>query len=84
MKSITIHGIDEETAKIIRKRAQVEGRSVNKIMKEMIGESLGPGSGKKDNREEFADLCGAWTENEEKAFLATVEDMAYVDEEDWG
>ena len=83
MKSITIHGIDEEMEKLIRKRAKSEGQSVNKIVKELVGRSLGLGSGKKDNRDEFADLCGVWTEEEADSFLAAVGDLEAVNQEDW-
>ena len=36
MKSISVHGIDEETEKAIEERAKNEGKSVNKIVKELI------------------------------------------------
>ena len=41
MKSITIHGIDEKTEKLIKKRAKSEGTSVNKVMKGLLAEALG-------------------------------------------
>jgi plasmid stability protein len=83
MKSITVHGVSEEAAELLRQRAKNEGRSVNKVMKELIDQSLGLGSGKTDNRAAFMEFCGVWTEEEAKAFLDAVADLEQVDEADW-
>ena len=83
MKTFTIHGVDDETEKLVKKRAKDEGRSVNKVVKDLIGQSLGLGEPRKDNRKEFADLCGVWTEAEAADFLGSVGDMGEVDKEDW-
>lgn len=83
MKSITVHGVNEEAAKLIRKRAKGEGRSVNKVMKDLIDRSLGLDPRKKDNRQEFADFCGIWTAEEAKSFLEASGDLERIDESDW-
>lgn len=83
MKTFTIHGVDDETEKLVKKRAKDEGRSVNKVVKDLIGHSLGLGVPRKDNRQEFADLCGVWTEAEAADFLGSIGDMCEVDKEDW-
>lgn len=83
MKSITVHGIDQEMEKLIRKRAKSEGRSVNKVMKELIGRSLGLGEKKKDNREDFADLCGLWSKDDADAFLKVIGDIEVIEKEEW-
>ena len=83
MKSISVHGVSSEAAELLRQRAKNEGRSVNKVMKELIDQSLGLGSGKKDNRTAFAEFCGLWTEKEAKIFLDAIGDMERVDEGDW-
>ena len=83
MKTISIHGIDEEMEKMIRERAKTEGRSVNKVVKELIGRSLGVGDSKKDKRQEFADLCGIWSKDEAERFLEAVADLEKADKEDW-
>jgi len=36
MKSISVHGVDKETEKAVRERAKAEGRSVNKVVKDLI------------------------------------------------
>jgi len=83
MKSITIHGIDERTDKLIKKRAKSEGRSVNKVMKGLLAEALGIDKNKEDNREEFLDLLGVWTEEEGKQFFEAIKDLETVHPEDW-
>ena len=85
MKSISIHGIDQETEKAIRERAKTDGKSVNKVVKELIAKSLGMGAqrGCPDKREEFVDLSGAWTGEEAAEFLERVDDLEAVDPKDW-
>ena len=82
-KSISIHGIDEETEKLINERAKSAGMSVNKIVRELLSRALGTGKDKKDHREEFLDLFGVWTETDEKQFEEAVLDLEIVRTEDW-
>lgn len=83
MKSISVHGIDKETEKKISERAKSEGKSVNRVVKELIAKALGLGERPSDNRDVFADLCGVWTEEEAAEFMAAVADLDIVDTKDW-
>jgi len=83
MKSITIHGLDEEIAKLIKKRAKSEHTSFNKIVKELLGKALGVGGKDKNNRDEFMDLFGIWKDEEEKDFSASIEDLETINPSDW-
>ena len=83
MKSITIHGIDKETEKLIKKRARSEGTSVNKIVKRLLAKALGIDKDRHDNREEFLDLFGIWTEDDEKRFFEAIKDLEHIHPEDW-
>ena len=83
MKSITIHGLDKETEKLIKKRAKAEGTSVNKVVKGLLAKTLGINKDKQDNREEFQDLFGVWTEDDEKHFFEAIEDLERLHPEDW-
>ncbi len=83
MKSLSIHGIDRELEKRIEERAKKAGRSVNKVVKEMIAKSLGLGDKPPDNRAVFADLCGVWTEAEAAEFAALVAELETIDAKDW-
>jgi len=83
MKSISVHGIDEEMEKEIEERAKKEGRSVNRTVKDLIAKALGIGDKPADNKAEFADLCGVWTEAEADEFLELIADLEAVDAKDW-
>ena len=83
MKSISVHGIDEEMERKIGERAKNEGKSVNRIVKELIARALGLGDKPPDNRAMFEDLSGVWTEEEEQEFSAAVADLEKTDEKDW-
>jgi len=83
MKSLSVHGIDDETEKKIEERAKNEGKSVNKIVKELIAKALGLGEKPPDNRSEFADLCGVWTEAEASEFMELIADLEIADAGDW-
>jgi len=83
MKSITIHGLDKEMEKIIKKRAKSGRTSVNKIVKELLRKALGLGASKKDNRDEYLDLFGLWTEEDEKSFSESIKDLETVNPVDW-
>lgn len=83
MKSISIHGLDEELEKRIKQRAKSENKSVNKIVKELLRKALGIGIPQKDHREEFLDLFGIWTEEQEKAFTESIRDLEDVSPGDW-
>ncbi len=82
-KSISIHGLDEETEKLLNERAKSSGTSVNKIVKELLSRALGTGNDKKDHREEFLDLFGVWTEADERQFEEAIRDLEAVRAEDW-
>ena len=83
MKSISLHGIDKETEKLIKKRAKSEGTSVNKVVKALLAKALGIDKDKQDNREEFLDLFGIWTEKDEKSFFEATKDLEQIHPEDW-
>jgi hypothetical protein len=83
MKSITVHGIDKETEKLIKERAKSAGTSVNRIVKELLAKALGVGKDKDDHRDDFLDLFGVWTEDDERQFLEAVQGLETVHLEDW-
>jgi len=83
MKSITVHGIDEETEKLINELAKSAGTSVNKTVKELLAKALGLDKDKPDHRDEFIDLFGIWTEDDEQEFLRAAKDLETVEPGDW-
>jgi len=83
MKSISIHGIAEEMDKAIGERAKNEGKSVNRVVKELIAKALGLDEKPPDNQALFEDLCGVWTEADEREFQESIADLESTDEKDW-
>jgi len=83
MKSITVHGIDKETEKLINARAKSASTSVNKTVKELLTKALGIDKGTNNHRDEFLDLFGVWTEADEKQFREAINDLEAVHPEDW-
>ena len=84
MKSITIHGLEDQLDARIREKASQQSLSLNKTIKKLLTESLGlEPSQPSDHREDFEDLCGIWTREEAAAFNKSTKDFAKVDPEDW-
>jgi hypothetical protein len=84
MKSITIHGLEDQLDARIREKASQQGLSLNKTIKKLLTESLGlEPSNSRDYRENFEDLCGIWTKEEAAAFYRNTEDCTEIDPEDW-
>ena len=84
MKSITIHGIDDPLAELIKSKAQSEGLSINKTVKKLLEESLGVKPRDRGiNRSDFEEFCGIWSESELTEFEDKTKDLRNVNYEDW-
>lgn len=84
MKSITIHGIDDPLAKLIKSKAQSEGLSINKTVKKLLEESLGVKPRNKGiNRSDFEEFFGIWLESERIEFEDRTDELRNVNYEDW-
>ena len=83
MKSITIHGLEDELDKGIRSKAEKEGRSLNKTIKQLLKEALGLIDQPRDHRQDFLDLCGVWSKSDLHDFERATEDLRSIDPEDW-
>lgn len=84
MKSITIHGIDDPLAELIKSRAQSEGLSINKTVKKLLEESLGVRPrANGTNRIDFEEFCGIWSDSELTEFEEKTKDLRSVNDEDW-
>lgn len=84
MKSITIHALDHQLDKLIRKRARKDGKSLNKTIKSLLEESLGISKLQDyDHSEDFMDLFGTWSEGDKKTFDESINDLEKIDEKDW-
>jgi hypothetical protein len=84
MSQITLRGIDNETEKKIRREAKKKGKSLNKIILEMIGQR---GDQKKEKEELPANslrrLAGGWNRKEADKFLESIKSCEQIDEVMW-
>jgi len=84
MKSITIHGIDDPLAELLKSRAQAEGLSLNKTVKKILEESLGVKPRNKGmHRSDFEEFCGMWSQSELEEFEENTNDLRKIQNEDW-
>jgi hypothetical protein len=84
MKSITIHGIDDPLAELIKSKAQAEGLSINKTVKKLLEESLGVKPRAKGiNRHDFEEFCGIWSDSDLAEFEENTKDLRNINYEDW-
>ena len=83
MKSITIHGLEDDLDEKIRNKAGQEGLSLNKTIKLLVREALGVSERPPDHRQDFQDLFATWSRADLEAFDRATEDFGRVDTEDW-
>jgi hypothetical protein len=84
MKSITIHGVDDPLAGLIKSKAQSDGLSVNQTIKNILETALGV-KPRKDNGKhaDFEEFCGIWTETDLAEFKENTKALRKVDPGDW-
>jgi len=84
MKSITIHGVDDQLNDLIKSKAESEGLSVNKTVKKLLETSLGvkPQPVKK-NFDDFKEFCGLWTKADLDEFEDKTTELRKTDTKDW-
>ena len=84
MKSITIHGLDDDLDRTIRNLAAHDGLSLNKTIKNLLRRSLGLDDQRQTiRREQFEDLFGTWTKQDIEEFQANTANFSKVDQSDW-
>lgn len=84
MNTLTLHALDESLAKQLKAQAKAENKSLNQTAKELLAAALGLAPARRPNRlEEFAPLCGCWTEKEAKRFDEHVACFSEIDKELW-
>jgi len=84
MKTITLRGIDDETAAILKKQAKDSCTSVNATVLNLIRESMGLEKKKRTRvYNDLDDLAGGWSKEDEQAFNETTQSFVKIDEELW-
>jgi plasmid stability protein len=80
MNQITVRGIPPELEKRIRLQAKATGKSLNKVMLELIGGSAGPETRrKKPAGASLAELAGGWSREEAREFEESVRVFEKID-----
>ena len=84
MGVITIRGIDNEIAKILKEKAKKEGISVNTILLKTIRNALGLEKKKRTIVYDDLDyLAGTWNEKDYLEFKKKIADFEAIDEKMW-
>ena len=84
MKSITIHGIDDQLNELIKSKAKSEGLSINKTVKKLLETSLGVRpQNERRNLNDFKEFCGLWTKADLDEFEEKTADLRNTDKRDW-
>lgn len=82
MNSITVHNIEPELNRMIRRKATADGNSLNKTIKNLLRSSLGVSkTTKKNNLDKF---YGVWSKEEADEFdKAISQEFEKIDPKDW-
>lgn len=84
MATMTLRGIDDRTAAILKERARKEGTSVNVLMLRLLKESLGIEKKKRGAVYDDLDhLAGTWSTKDAAEFEQVTAVFEKVDEEMW-
>jgi TRAP-type C4-dicarboxylate transport system substrate-binding protein len=84
MKLVTLRNLPPHLARIIRKRADETGASVNKAVIRLLEESLGPKEKKGTTLYHDLDtLAGSWTKQEAASFEKALGQQRAIDKDLW-
>jgi hypothetical protein len=81
MAQITLRRLDPAIEREIRKIAKKSGKSINRVIQEMISRSAGPD--KKPAADSLKKLAGGWTEEDEMQFFESIKSCEQIDAEMW-
>lgn len=84
MTTMTIHALEPEIEKRIRRKSRKERKSLNQTLKELLSESVGCASpSRPDHRNDFAEFSGVWSGEDQQEFNTVTADFGRIDEEEW-
>lgn len=83
MKSITVHGLDDSVYQLLQRKAQAEGKSLNKTTKGILHEALGVRPQVRSHRDDFTELFASWSEEDLREFEQATTDLRQIDPGDW-
>ena len=85
MSSLSIRGIDQDLAAILKQQAQATGKSVNQLVLDVLQEHVGLHK-KKRFTQEYHDLdflFGQWTESDFTKIQGKIDAESQIDDELW-
>jgi hypothetical protein len=84
MRQITLRGMDPEVERTIRRMAKTTGKSLNRVILDMIHQYAGLN---KKNKNPLAaslrELAGGWSDEDAAEFLDSIKSCEQIDEEMW-
>ena len=85
MKTITIRGIEPEVAEKLKQTANMQGKSTNRLVLDILRKELGFEKEKKFSRRhhDLDALFGKWSEDEFQAISNAIERDRQIDPELW-
>ena len=82
MRQITLRGMDPEVERTIRRMAKTTGKSLNRVILDMIHQHIGLNE-KKPLAASLKELAGGWSDEEAAEFLDSIKSCKQIDEEMW-
>lgn len=82
MAQITLRGLDQKLEQEVRRRARDSGKSLNRVILDMISQVTG--LGKREKRppaDSLRKLAGGWSQQEASEFLDSIKSCEQIDEE---
>lgn len=83
MKSITIHKLDDRTARLIELKSKETGLSLNNTIKNLLRKALGIQSETNRDKSDFQEFSGIWNESDFKMFQESTAAFGEIDDKDW-
>ena len=83
MAQITIRISDHEMEKALRRKAKESGKSLNKVVLELIQTGTGTGRKRAPRGASLAEFAGGWTEEEAREFEDAIKIFEEIDEGMW-
>jgi hypothetical protein len=84
MSQITIRGLDNEVEKRIRNEAKQKGKSLSKVVLDMLYEHTGRKKEKQSPRgDSLRNLAGGWSRKEADRFLESIKSCEQIDKDMW-
>lgn len=84
MTQITLRGMDPEIEREIRRLARKRGKSLNRVILDMIYHHTGlKKGGKRPPANSLRTLAGGWSEKDASEFLESIKSCEQIDDEMW-